>query len=272
MQLALPVLWAVLAGPLAAQLVAANLEDVTVGQGEALAPGGVYEATCTLWWEDFDAVPLSEEPIEVHGQLGRDQYPGLTAGLPGMREGGVRRWSMPILECFGNVVLNRNGLPTMGTVYLEVHLRRIWPAQRAVVETVREGTGPALATGEYARIEYTIWLDRYEGDEVLDTSREHGPSCVGVGTHQANPGWDVALAGMRVGEVRKVVLPWYLTPGHAVQGWSDTHRPPLHYRLELLAIHQPGTHEVATVQEGHGPGVVEPLDGIWFEAEGCQDV
>jgi FKBP-type peptidyl-prolyl cis-trans isomerase len=104
-------------------------------------------------------------------------------------------------------------------------------------ETVKEGTGAALAAGQKAIIHYVGAL---AGGEVFDSSRKRGtPMPFTFGVDPLIPGWNEAIPGMKVGEIRKLVIP-------PAAGYGAAGRPPtipgdatLHFEVELVDIAPP---------------------------------
>lgn len=67
------------------------------------------------------------------------------------------------------------------------------------------GKGATPRDGQTAVMHFTGWLD--DGKQV-DSSRNHQkPFGFVVGSKQVIPGWDEGIRGMRVGGVRRLVLP-----------------------------------------------------------------
>jgi FKBP-type peptidyl-prolyl cis-trans isomerase FkpA len=76
---------------------------------------------------------------------------------------------------------------------------------------VRAGTGAAIIAGSVATVHYTGWLYRESGTDgkglQFETSRSGEPFSFTVGAGQVIEGWDQGLLGMRVGGVRRLVIP-----------------------------------------------------------------
>jgi FKBP-type peptidyl-prolyl cis-trans isomerase len=73
-------------------------------------------------------------------------------------------------------------------------------------QDVMTGHGPMIGGGMTATVRYTGMLPN---GTVFDASSQHGnaPVTVVVGQHGVIVGWEVALAGMRPGGTRRVVIP-----------------------------------------------------------------
>jgi FKBP-type peptidyl-prolyl cis-trans isomerase len=81
-------------------------------------------------------------------------------------------------------------------------------------ETLKEGTGAELKPGQRAAIHYE---GKLETGEVFDSSRGKSPFMVTFGQKSVIDGWEQAIPGMKVGEIRKLTIPpalAYGTVGH----------------------------------------------------------
>ncbi len=85
-------------------------------------------------------------------------------------------------------------------------------------ETLKEGSGPELKPGQRAEIHYVGTLD--DGD-VFDSSRSKNPPKpfeVTISTGAVIKGWDEAIPGMKVGELRKLTIPPTMAYGKMGKG------------------------------------------------------
>ena len=74
---------------------------------------------------------------------------------------------------------------------------------------LRKGTGPSAKEGQEVLIyETTTYLN---GTVLYSNENTGAPVKVLIGGHQATDGVDEGLRGMQVGEVRKLILPPYLS-------------------------------------------------------------
>ncbi|CAN5767425.1 hypothetical protein BH23GEM9_BH23GEM9_21870 [soil metagenome] len=72
---------------------------------------------------------------------------------------------------------------------------------------VREGTGSAIATGRTVNVEYKAWLPDGTLFDERPNQEGFGLSEFIVGVSPPVPGLDPGMAGMRVGGVRRIVIP-----------------------------------------------------------------
>jgi FKBP-type peptidyl-prolyl cis-trans isomerase len=119
------------------------------------------------------------------------------------------------------------------------------PAANAVTSlqtvTLKPGTGAAVAGAQIAVVQYTGWL--YEAGATdhkgkqFDSSRNAGqPFKFPVGTGSVIKGWDQGVAGMKVGESRRLVIPPDLAYGDSGAGGVIPPGATLVFDVELVGI------------------------------------
>ena len=115
------------------------------------------------------------------------------------------------------------------------------PAPNAPFSQVdlRIGTGAAAAAGNTLVVEYTGWLyDSTKTDNKglqFDTSSGRTPLEFVIGQGQVIAGWDQGLIGLRVGGLRRLVIP----PSLGYGGLRQSSIPPnsgLVFDVELIEI------------------------------------
>lgn len=98
---------------------------------------------------------------------------------------------------------------------------------------VTPGSGDEARAGQTVAVHYTGTLS--DGTK-FDSSKDRGqPFTFTLGTGQVIKGWDQGIVGMKVGGVRKLIIPPAL--GYGERGTGPI--PPnatLHFEVELLAI------------------------------------
>jgi FKBP-type peptidyl-prolyl cis-trans isomerase FkpA len=109
------------------------------------------------------------------------------------------------------------------------------------IETLAEGEGEAIQPGQRAVVHYTGWLydparDDNKGSQ-FDSSHPRGaPFDFTVGAGQVIRGWDEGVAGMRVGEVRQLLIPPDMAYGQRGAGGVIPANATLLFEVELLEI------------------------------------
>ncbi|OJW15648.1 MAG: hypothetical protein BGO49_15490 [Planctomycetales bacterium 71-10] len=100
-------------------------------------------------------------------------------------------------------------------------------------ETLKEGTGEEVKSGRVAVVHYVGTL---ADGTVFDSSRKRGsPSEFTLGSGGLIKGWEFGIPGMKVGEVRKLVIPPAM--GYGSQQHGDI--PPdstLTFEVELMGV------------------------------------
>jgi FKBP-type peptidyl-prolyl cis-trans isomerase len=100
-------------------------------------------------------------------------------------------------------------------------------------ETLKEGTGEEIKPGQVARMHYE---GKLEDGTVFEKSPTAGaPFTVTLGTGQLIKGWEEAIPGMRVGEIRKLIVP----PALAYRDQQNGKIPPnstLIFEVELVGV------------------------------------
>lgn len=99
---------------------------------------------------------------------------------------------------------------------------------------LQEGSGEVAEPGDTVVVHYTGWLP---SGEEFDSSRERGePLQFMLGAGRVIPGWDQGVAGMNVGERRKLVIPPQMGYGASGAGGVIPPNATLVFDVELLEV------------------------------------
>ncbi|MGQ0383812.1 MAG: FKBP-type peptidyl-prolyl cis-trans isomerase [Gammaproteobacteria bacterium] len=116
------------------------------------------------------------------------------------------------------------------------------PAEVLLVTDLIAGVGDEVLPGMIAIVHYTGWLHDPAAAEgrgkEFDSSRKRGrPFSFPVGASHVIRGWDQGLPGMKVGGVRRLVIPPSLAYGerNIGNGLIPPHSA-LQFEIELLAV------------------------------------
>ena len=106
------------------------------------------------------------------------------------------------------------------------------------IEDLRIGEGALATAGAHVHVHYTGWL--YEDGAAtrqFDSSRSHGePFAFPLGAGRVIEGWDQGVAGMRVGGLRRRVIPPDLGYGAHGAGGVIPPNATLLFEVELLGV------------------------------------
>jgi len=112
------------------------------------------------------------------------------------------------------------------------------------IEVIKEGDGNVAENGQRVTVHYE---GRLADDTVFDASKPRGqPFSFTIGAGQVIQGWEKGVAGMKVGEKRRLTIPADL--GYGAAGAGDVIPPhaTLMFDIELLAVTMPVTLGQAT--------------------------
>ena len=102
------------------------------------------------------------------------------------------------------------------------------------IEDLREGTGPEAKAGQTVVVHYVGTLT---DGKKFDSSRDRGQGfSFPLGGGRVIKGWDQGVAGMKVGQLRKLTIPPEL--GYGARGYPPVIPPnsTLVFEVELLEI------------------------------------
>ncbi|HEX4612675.1 MAG TPA: FKBP-type peptidyl-prolyl cis-trans isomerase [Urbifossiella sp.] len=240
--------------------------DLKDGTGEPCGFGAAVRVRYTGWLPDgtvFDAGPGRGKAADV-GLDGPKVIAGWQEGIPGMKKGGVRKLVVPPEMGYGEQ--KKEKVPPNSTLIYEIELlgfsggedpagRRGPPALfdgtapgaddpglkdiggGLLVRDLTVGTGPTCEPGATIMAEYTGWLPT---GAIFDTSLTRGePGTRGEPSRfplrGVIDGWQKGIPGMKVGGIRKLVVPPGLGYGPARKGLIPRNST-LVFEIELLGV------------------------------------
>ncbi len=99
---------------------------------------------------------------------------------------------------------------------------------------IKKGEGPSPKAKQLVDVHYTGWLT---DGKKFDSSKDRGkPFQFALGTGGVIAGWDQGVAGMKVGGVRKLIIPSQLGYGERGAGGLIPPNATLIFEVELLGI------------------------------------
>ena len=115
------------------------------------------------------------------------------------------------------------------------------------METLTEGNGDIAEVGKRVSVHYE---GRLEDGTVFDGSRPRGQAfSFTIGAGQVIRGWERGVAGMKVGETRRLTIPPELGYGAAGAGNVIPPNATLVFEIELLEVTTPVTLGQATAED-----------------------
>ena len=102
-------------------------------------------------------------------------------------------------------------------------------------EILKDGTGAEAKPGQTVSVHYTGWL---ENGTKFDSSKDRGrPFSFQLGAGQVIRGWDEGVAGMKIGETRKLTIPSSIGYGARGAGGVIPPNATLIFEVDLLEVH-----------------------------------
>ncbi len=101
------------------------------------------------------------------------------------------------------------------------------------IETLKEGDGDVAQNGQLVIVHYT---GTFESGKKFDSSVDRGdPFEFNLGAGMVIRGWDLGVVGMKIGEKRKLTIPYHLAYGEFGHGPIPA-KATLIFEVELLGI------------------------------------
>lgn len=115
-------------------------------------------------------------------------------------------------------------------------------AEELQINVLQPGDGAEAVPGAEVTVHYTGWL--MDGTK-FDSSRDRGePFSLMLGAGRVIPGWERGLEGMRIGEIRELIIPPELGYGARGAGGVIPPNATLRFEVELLDVNAPPFSEL----------------------------
>jgi len=242
--------------------------DLKGGAGEPCPEGAKVKVHYTGWTNDgnvFDSSHKRAKPADF--ELEGGVIMGWAEGIPGMKKGGVRKLVIAPEKAYGSRRLD--GIPPNSTLTFEVELLGFTPPAQArfkarprrsplpkdlsklsdgtlptaddanlkaigaaglMYRDLKAGDGPEATHGAEVLMDYVGWL-RTDGS-VFDSSFKRSEA-LRMPLGQLIAGWQEGVPGMKVGGVRKLVIPADMAYGSNARSGIPANST-LVFEIELL--------------------------------------
>lgn len=107
------------------------------------------------------------------------------------------------------------------------------PVTELNIDDTKTGTGAEVKSGDTITVNY---IGRLTNGTVFDTSVGRQPFSTVIGTGQVIKGWDQGILGMKVGGIRRLIIPPDLAYGSQGAGGSIPPNATLIFDIELLDV------------------------------------
>jgi FKBP-type peptidyl-prolyl cis-trans isomerase len=230
------------------------VEDFVIGDGLEAKPGSEVSVNYTGMLDDgtvFDTSSKRNRPYRFVIGQGR-VIKGWDRGVPGMKVGGKRRLTIPPELAYGS--REKRNIPANSRLTFTLELVAVQPplpdpkgdeafagepTSRTeldgglILEEFAPGEGRAAAAGDTIAVHYTGKLD---DGTVFDSSVPRKmPISFALGTGRVIKGWDLGIAGMKVGGLRRLTIPAELAYGPRAKGKIPANSR-LTFTVELMQI------------------------------------
>ena len=236
-----------------------TIEDFVVGDGAEAVKGGEVEVHYTGYLTDgmiFDTSKKRNRTFTFELGAGR-VIKGWDEGVAGMKIGGKRRLVVPAALGYGD---RRAGkIPPGATLVFTIELLGFTPPppppqpltafdgkplstktleEGLVVSDFKVGEGAEAKSGDMVAVHYRGTL-KADGTE-FDSSLARKPITFPLGQGRVIKGWDMGIAGMKVGGLRKLEIPAKIAYGERARGKIPANAD-LVFTVELMSVKAPPT-------------------------------
>lgn len=210
------------------------IADPKVGTGDPVKLGDEVTVIYTGRLENGHVFDSNDKPdgAGFHVTVGAGSViKGWDQGLIGMKLGGKRKLSIPAALAYGKK--SQGEIPSNSDLYFDIELVSLVKQEDTNTITAtdeKKGTGAAAKTGSSVTIDYVGTTAGKEFD-----NQKHVTFKIGAGEMDIT-GFDDALIGMKVGGVRKIVVPPTFTRGLRASGAEGIGMNPAEFVVTLTGV------------------------------------
>lgn len=184
-----------------------KIEDVKVGTGPKVTNLDQVTVDYTGTLENgtkFDS-SIGRAPFSFIVGIGQ-VIPGWEQGLLGMQVGGTRKLTIPADLAYGAAGAGDGLIPPNATLKFTIELHKIsQPIKELTIKSEVAGTGDAVKVGDEIGFEF---IGCQKDGTIFAQDNPPSPLAkVVFGKSPVFPGLTLGLAGMKLGEVRTIVIP-----------------------------------------------------------------
>ena len=247
------------------------VSDYELGTGIEAVKGGEVEVHYTGYLTDgaiFDSSLPRKRPFTFELGAGR-VIKGWDEGVVGMKVGGKRKLVIP--SKLGYADRRAGKIPPNSTLIFTIELLSVTPPlpppqpltafegkplaarkieKNLVVADYKIGDGPEAKATDTVSVHYRGTLK--DGTEFDSSLARPKPLVFVLGSGRVIKGWDLGIAGMKVGGLRKLTIPADLAYGERARGKIPANAD-LTFTVELMAV-KPVAAPPAAVTPGTGEG------------------
>jgi peptidylprolyl isomerase len=230
------------------------VSDFVIGTGADAIKGGEVEVHYTGYLTDgtvFDTSVPRKRPFTFELGAGR-VIKGWDEGVVGMKVGGKRKLVIPAK--LGYAERRAGKIPPNSTLIFTIELLSVTPPlpppqpltafegkplstkrleKNLVIAEYKLGDGPEAKANDTVSVHYRGTLK--DGTEFDSSLSRPKPLVFVLGTGRVIKGWDLGIAGMKVGGLRKLTIPAELAYGERARGKIPANAD-LTFTVELMAI------------------------------------
>ena len=230
------------------------VSDYVIGTGADAIKGGEVEVHYTGYLTDgtvFDSSVPRKRPFTFELGAGR-VIKGWDEGVVGMKVGGKRKLVIP--SKLGYADRRAGKIPPNSTLIFTIELLGVTPPlpppqpltafegkplatkrleKNLVLADYKLGDGPEAKANDTVSVHYRGTLK--DGTEFDSSLSRPKPLVFVLGTGRVIKGWDLGIAGMKVGGLRKLTIPAELAYGERARGKIPANAD-LTFTVELMAV------------------------------------
>lgn len=199
--------------------------DTVPGTGKEAQPGKTVQVHYTGWLRDPQAEQQHGKAFD--SSVGRGPFnfnlgegrviKGWEQGVAGMKVGGKRTLVIPSHLAYGPRGAGKGVIPPDADLIFDIELLDVIDLPDVEKIDQKIGKGDTCTPGKTVLVHYTGWLRdtkaKNQKGKEFDSSRKREPFQFTLNAGQVIRGWELGVAGMKVGGKRTLIIPAALAYG-----------------------------------------------------------